>query len=122
MDGYFDTLYQQGQFFEVVFQPPKRGNDQSAMFHALCNDVARQKDWAGAKRDGESWKRLFCDAWSRETGRRQVEVLPSLDGGNVVLLGIQTRSMSKADMTDLIAWVEAWCADNGVRLTERGYE
>lgn len=102
--------------FQVTIGEIKRSNDQSAKFHAICNDIAKCVPWAGVKLDGEAFKRLLVDAWARETGRRQGEVVPSLDGSSVVILGIQTRSMAKKDMAELIEFALAWGTDNNVKF------
>lgn len=104
--------------FQVTIDDVKRSSDQSAKFHAICNDIAKQVVWAGVKLDGEAFKRLLVDAWARETGRRQGEVVPSLDGSSVVILGIQTRSMPKKDMSELIEFALAWGADNDVNFSD----
>lgn len=72
----------------------KRTIEQNSALHALCNEVAQQRIWAGKHLDAEAWKRLFLDAWARATERRQVEIVPSLDGSSIVQLGIQSRSLS----------------------------
>ena len=104
--------------FQVTIGEIKRSNDQSAKFHAICNDIAKCVPWAGVKLDGEAFKRLLVDAWARETGRRQGEVVPSLDGSSVVILGIQTRSMPKKDMSELIEFALAWGVENDVKFSD----
>jgi hypothetical protein len=94
----------------------RRTLDQNAKFHAICHEVAQQCVWAGKARDAEAWKRLFLDAWARATQRRQVEIVPSLDGESVVHLGVQSRSLPVDDMSELLEFVIAWCADNQVEL------
>ncbi len=93
-----------------------RSLDQNAMLHAICGDIARQKQWAGHTLDTEAWKRLLVDAWARTEGRQQGRVVPSLDGQSVVNLGIQTRRMKVGEMADLITFAQAWCVENDVRL------
>jgi len=90
--------------------------EQNDKFHAVCNDIAKQYQWAGQWIDTEGWKRLLVDAWARTEGKTQGRVVPSLDGQSVVNLGIQTRRMKVADMADLIAFAEAWAVDHDVRL------
>lgn len=94
----------------------RRTLDQNAKFHACCHEVAQQCVWAGKARDAEAWKRLFLDAWARATERGQVEIVPSLDGESVVHLGVQSRSLPIDDMSELLEFVIAWCAMNGVEL------
>lgn len=94
----------------------RRTLDQNAKFHACCHEVAQQCVWAGKARDAEAWKRLFLDAWARATQRRQVEIVPSLDGDSVVHLGVQSRSLPVDDMSELLEFVIAWCAEHDVEL------
>lgn len=97
---------------------PTRTLEQNDKFHAICNDVAKVKLWAGKKRDTEGWKRLFVDAWARATSKRQAEIVPSLDGESVVNLGIQTRRMPVDEMSELIEFAQCWCVTNEVRLND----
>jgi len=93
-----------------------RSLDQNALLHAICGDVAKQKQWAGQKLDCEGWKRLFTDAWCREAGLSPGKVVPSLDGQSVVILNISTRKLKKAQMTELITWIYAYCDTNAIKL------
>lgn len=101
---------------QIDEKQPTRSLEQNAMLHAICGDIARQRQWAGQWIDTEGWKRLLCDAWARTEGKAQGRVVPSLDGCSVVNLGIQTRKMKVADMADLITFAQAWAVDNGVQL------
>lgn len=93
-----------------------RSLDQNAMFHAICSDIAKQRQWAGKWLDTEGWKRLLVDAWARVEGKSQGQVVPSLDGQSVVNLGLQTRRMTVGEMADLISYAQAWAAENDVEL------
>lgn len=95
---------------------PTRSLDQNAMFHAICGDIAKQKTWAGHKLDTEAWKRLLVDAWARAEGKQQGRIVPSLDGNSIVNLGIQTRRLKVMEMSELIEFAQAWCAENDVAL------
>jgi len=98
----------------VTFSEPKRSGEANAAFHALCGEIAQAHLWHGLKLDTEAWKRIFVEAWSRTEGKPQGRLVPSLDGRGIVALGIQTRSLSKADMSDLIEFVSAWAAEHEV--------
>lgn len=98
-----------------------RSLEQNAMLHAICEDIARQRLWAGRWIDKEGWKRLLVDAWARTENRQQGDLVPSLDGASVVNLAVQTRTMSIGDMADLITFAQAWAVENGVRLSEPRY-
>lgn len=95
-----------------------RSLEQNAMLHAICEDIARQRQWAGRWIDKEGWKRLLVDAWARTENRQQGDVVPSLDGASVVNLAVQTRTMSIGDMADLITFAQSWAVDNDVRLRD----
>lgn len=96
----------------------KRSLEQNDMLHALCGEISKKRQWAGKERDVEAWKRLLVDAYSRAEGKSQCEVVPSLDGSSVVMLGIQTRSMTVAQMAELITWTQSWCWHEGVELSQ----
>lgn len=95
---------------------PTRSLEQNAMFHAICGDLSKQKQWAGEWRDTEDWKRLLVDAWARVEAKEQVEMVPSLDGKGVVNLGIQTHKMRVGEMADLITFAQSYCVENEVEL------
>lgn len=95
-----------------------RSLEQNAMLHAICEDIARQRQWAGRWIDKEGWKRLLVDAWARSENRQQGDLVPSLDGASVVNLAVQTRTMSIGDMADLITFAQAWAIDNDVALRD----
>lgn len=95
---------------------PTRTLDQNSRFHAICGDIAKQKKWAGMELDTEAWKRLLVDAWARVEGKQQGRVVPSLDGNSIVNLGIQTRRLRVMEMSELIEFAQAWCAENDVAL------
>lgn len=106
-----------------------RNLDQNAKLHAICGDIAKQRQWAGQWLDCEGWKRLVTDAWCRETGRTPGKVVPSLDGESVVVLNISTRKLNKKDFAELMTWIIAYCDNEGVRLSAladyeqyRGYQ
>lgn len=94
----------------------RRSVEQNDRLHAICHEISQQRTWAGKHCDTEGWKRLLVDAYCRAEGKQQGQVVPSLDGQSVVNLGMQTRRMSVADMSDLIEWATSWAISNGVEL------
>lgn len=90
-----------------------RSSEQNRKLHALLGEIARQKQWAGIWLSTEDWKRLLTAAWIRVSGG-QVRVLPSLDGAGVDVLYQHTSRLSKLEMSELIEFVQAWAADNGI--------
>lgn len=77
---------------------------------AMLHDVSEQVVWHGQKLAPEDWKDMATAALKRQ------RVVPGLDGGFVVL-GQRTSKMSKADMSELIDFLEAFGAQQGVRFT-----
>jgi hypothetical protein len=107
-----------GNRVEVAVKLCKRSNDQNRKLHAMLGEIADQVEWAGAKRDTDTWKRLMVAAWCRATGET-VEFLPAIDGKGVDIVFRHTSEMTKAEVSDLIEFVYAWGADAGVVFTER---
>lgn len=103
-----------GQDFEVVIREPRRSLPENALLHALIHELARKLEWAGSKRDPEVWKRLLLAAWCRAEGA-SVEILPALDGHGVDIVPARTSRLNKRQCADLIEWIYAWGAEQGVR-------
>lgn len=103
---------------EITEAKLTRSLEQNDKFHAICGELAKKREWAGKLRDTEGWKRLLVDAWARVEGKRQAEIVPSLDGESIVNLGIQTRSMKVGEMADLITFAQSWCIDHDVELSQ----
>lgn len=101
--------------FAVRITPPTRNLEQSAKFHAICGDLARQLPYAGKKRTLEQWKALLCSGHSVAT-QENAEIVPGLEQ-EWLNLRESTASMSVARMSSLIEYALAYCAMNGVRTT-----
>lgn len=101
----------------VRMGPPTRSLDQNAMFHAICGDIAKAKlPWAGKPRDTDEWKVLLVSAHTKAT-KGEVEIVPGLEG-EFVNIRESTARMSVSRATSLIEYALAFCANNGVELTE----
>lgn len=99
----------------VKIEKPRRTLLQNDKIHAMCTDVARQVEWAGAKRNVEAWKDIFTAALRSAT--HGLDVVPGINGG-FVLLGMHTSEMSKEEARDLITLIDVFCAERGVVLTD----
>jgi hypothetical protein len=86
---------------------------QNAKLHATIDEISRQCDWAGRKWDAEVWKRLLVAAWMRANGQ-QMMVVPALDGAGVDVVFQRTSTLSKAECSELLEFVQAWAAEHGV--------
>jgi len=99
----------------VEFKETKRTIPQNDRMHAMLTDVARQVEWAGAKRNVEAWKDIFTAAL--RSANHGLDVVPGINGG-FVLLGMHTSRMTKAELGDLMTLVEAFGAEHGVEFTD----
>lgn len=107
-----------GQRLELVVRPETRSGSQNRMLHALIGEIADRVPWAGARRDADTWKRLLTAAWLRARGE-SVEILPALDGHGVDVVFRRTSSLTRAECAELLDFVQAWAATNGIELPQR---
>lgn len=106
--------------FDVTVSEPKRTLPENALLHALIGELARKVDWAGKKRDIETWKRLLVASWCRANGKA-IEILPALDGHGVELIPVRTSNLGKKACAELIEFVYAFGADQGITWDEHTY-
>jgi len=107
-----------GRRMVLELRPATRSTEQNAKLHAMLGDIAKQIEWAGKKRDIETWKRLLVAAWSRATGE-PLEYLPAVDGHGVDIVFRRTSQMTVGEVGELIEFIYAWGADAGVVFNER---
>ena len=98
----------------VEIKPMTRSVEQNAKFHAICSDVAKQATYAGRKLTMEQWKVLFVSGHAISTNQG-ADMVPGLEG-EFVNLRESTAAMPVARMASLIEYVQAWCAENRIRL------
>jgi len=101
----------------VTLGPASRNSAQNALLHALLTEIARSVEWAGEKRDVETWKRLCTAAWLRARGE-SVEVLPAIDGHGIDVVFRRTSKLTKAECAELVDFVQAWAVERGVEFAE----
>jgi len=97
----------------VEFKGSRRSLPQNAKMWAMCTDVARQKTWHGMQLVADDWKLIFLDGLKRE-----VRIVPNLDGTGFVNLGRSSSDLSKEEMGELIELISAWGAQNGVTFAD----
>lgn len=93
----------------IEFKHAKRTTDQNSRMWAMLTDVATQVVWHGQKLRAADWKLVFMDALKRE-----LRIVPNIDGNGFVNLGRSSSDLSKAEMTDLIELIFAFGARYGV--------
>lgn len=97
----------QGQRITLSVEEERRNNSQNALLHATLTEIARTREWAGRKWDVLTWKRLLTASWLRARGE-QVLVVPALDGHGFDVVFEHTSKLSKAQMAELIDYIQAW--------------
>lgn len=97
----------------IDFKAPKRTLPQNDRMWAMLTDVAQQVLWHGLRLTPDDWKLVFLDALKRE-----VRMVPNIDGNGFVNLGRSSSDLSKDEMTDLIELIFAFGARHGVEFHE----
>ncbi len=97
----------------VEFKEAKRSTEQNSRMWAMLSDVATQVRWHGVKLSPDDWKLIFLDGLKRE-----VRMVPNMNGNGFVNLGRSSSDLSKAEMTDLIELVFMFGAQLGVKFQD----
>lgn len=56
---YIKPMLMAGNRLELEVKPQKRSLKENAMLHAMLTYISKHLEWAGKKRDVETWKRLM---------------------------------------------------------------
>jgi hypothetical protein len=88
----------------VTFRKKSRSTEQSAKMWAMLSEVADQVDWYGQKLEAEDWKDIFT------ASLRHARVVPGIDKGTFVPLGMRTSTMTIEEMSNLIELIYAFGA------------
>ncbi len=91
------------------FYAPQRTTPQNSKMWAMLTDIAQQKEHAGRKYTTDQWKALFMHACGKE-----MQFLPALDGSTFIPWGHSSSKLSKDEMSNLLEFIAAWGAENGV--------
>ena len=76
---------------------------------AMLTDVATQLRWHGQMLRTDDWKLVFLEALKRE-----LRIVPNIDGTGFVNLGQSSSDLSKEEMSNLIELIFAFGANHGV--------
>jgi hypothetical protein len=96
----------------VEFRAPRRSTDQNALMWSLLGQVSKQVDWYGTKLSSEDWKDVLT------ASLRHARVVPGIDPGTFVPLGMRTSQMTKEEISNLIELVYAFGAEHDVKFRE----
>lgn len=96
----------------VEFKGPKRSVPQNDLMWSRLTEIAENVVWYGQKLSPDDWKDIFT------ASLRKARVVPGLDAGSFVPLGMRTSDMSKEEMTALLDLIDAFAAERGVEFHE----
>ena len=96
----------------VEFRAPRRSSDQNALMWGLLGQISKQVDWYGQKLTSEDWKDVLT------ASLRRARVVPGIDAGSFVPLGMRTSQMNKQELAELIELIYAFGAEHEVRFRE----
>ena len=97
--------------YVMRIEPPKRTLDQNAKLWAMLTDISVAKP-EGRKHTPDDWKAIFMNACGWE-----VQFVEGLDG-RPFPRGFRSSQMSKAQMADLINFIQAYGDQHGVRWSD----
>ncbi|TKT80027.1 recombination protein NinB [Aquamicrobium sp. LC103] len=96
----------------IEFKQSKRTLDQNARLWACLTEIARKVDWYGQKLPADDWKDVFTAAL------RRTRVVPGIDAGTFVPLGMRTSDMTKQEFSDLLELINAFAAERGITFDD----
>lgn len=89
-----------------------RTDEQNDALHSLIDQILKQRPTLnGVRMDKVSLKATFMQALGHET-----KMLPTLNGDSFFPLGLSTRKLTVRQFSDLIEFVLAWCAEQGIAV------
>jgi hypothetical protein len=93
----------------VELKASRRSLPQNDRMWAMLTDISDQVQWHGLILETEDWKLLFIDALKRE-----LRIVPNLDGNGFVNLGRSSSDLSKEEMSDLIELLFMFGANHNI--------
>jgi len=96
----------------LTFREAKRSTDQNSKLWAMLSDVSRAMP-DGRRHTPEVWKTLFMHACGHA-----VQFEAGLNG-QPFPTGFRSSRLSKAEMSDLIEFINSWCAEKGIVLSDQ---
>lgn len=96
----------------VEFKGPKRSVPQNDLMWSRLTEISENVVWYGQKLSPDDWKDVFT------ASLRKARVVPGLDAGSFVPLGMRTSDMSKEEMTALLDLMDAFAAEHNVEFHE----
>lgn len=97
----------------VEIKSAKRSLPQNDRMWAMLTDVSMQLKWHDMRLKPDDWKLMFLDALKRE-----LRVVPNLDGTGFVNIARSSSDLSREEMSDLIEVMFEFGARHGVQWTD----
>lgn len=94
----------------MQIEPPKRTIPQNRLLWGRLSEISAQRP-GGRRWSPELWKVAFMSAFGIEC--ETVEGLM----GEPLPVGFSSSRMSKQQMSEMIDFIDSWCAQNGVTLS-----
>lgn len=91
----------------VRFSEPTRSLEQNALLWARLSQLSKDVLWDGERLSAHEWKDLLTACLRKQKAVRGIE-------GGLVLLGARTSTMTKTELSDLLALMDAFAAERGV--------
>lgn len=106
------SLWTPGKPYLLEIKEPKRSDEQNAAMWGLLAQITRQRPiHNGRQMTSDLWKTVFMDALGHE-----VDYCASLDGTRIFPLGHRSSQLTKAQFSDLLELMLAWCAAEGLTV------
>lgn len=98
----------------VTFKDGDRSLEQNAMFHGLCDRIAKVLMFNGRSLSPAQWKLLIISGHAMATLNERPDIVTGFEG-EVVNLRESTADMKKGRMSSLIEYTLAYMASRGVQ-------
>ena len=99
--------------YRIEISQPKRTEAQNRLLWPLLTSLSLDLKWHGLTLSPEDWKDLLTASF-----RKEARVVPNLEGNGFVALGMRTSTMSKAEFSDFIEFINAFASREGVTLRQ----
>lgn len=99
--------------FRIEFSRNVRSLEQNDLMWAMLGEISKVALHHGKKFEPNDWKIMFMAELGHE-----MRIAPSLSGRNFVSLGVRSSKLTVAEMSDLIEFIRAWCAEQNITLTD----
>lgn len=90
----------------------KRSKDQNSRLWPMLQDVSGQVEWFGRKHTKEQWKEIVTGTFFG------CEFVPNIEKDGFIALGRSTRNLDKSTFSQVIEYIYAFGAEEGVIWSE----